>query len=75
ELLQATASPREHAVRPAEVVDDKRLSAALEFIKRQQRERTEARVGKPPTTRREARLLRAGTSRRPEQGAARGTRS
>jgi len=67
-VLQATAFPKDHAVRPAEVVGNKRLSAALEFIKAQQRERTEAKVAKPATTRRDARLLRAGTCRRPAEG-------
>jgi hypothetical protein len=71
--LQATAFPKDHAVRQGEVVDRKRLSAALEFIKEQQRVRTEAKVAKPSTTRRDARLLRAGTPRRPESGPAAGT--
>jgi hypothetical protein len=66
--LQATAFPKDHAVRPADVVENKRLSAALEFIKAQQRERVEAKVAKPATTRREARLLRTGTPRRPAEG-------
>ncbi len=66
--LQATAFPKDHAVRQGEVVDNKRLSAALEIIKQQQRERTEAKVAKPSTTRRDARLLRAGTPRRHEAG-------
>ncbi len=64
--LLATAFPKDYAVRPGEVVDNKRLSAALEFIKEQQRLRTQTKVAKPSTTRREARLLRAGTPRRPE---------
>jgi hypothetical protein len=66
--LQATAFPKDHAVRQGDVVDNKRLSAALEFIKEQQRERTEKKIAKPSTTRREARLLRAGTPRRHEAG-------
>ncbi len=68
--LQATAFPKEHRVQQGEVVDNKRLSAALEFIKEQQRERTEAKVAKPSTTRRDARLLRAGTPRRRASGSA-----
>jgi hypothetical protein len=66
--LEATAFPKDHGTRPGEVVENKRLSAALEFIKAQQRERTEAKVAKPATTRREARLLRAGAPRRPAAG-------
>ena len=63
--LLATAFPREHGVQQqGEVVENKRLSAALEFIKEQQRQRTEARISKPQTTRRDARLLRAGKPRR-----------
>jgi hypothetical protein len=61
--LLATAFPKEHRVQ-GEAVENKRLSAALEFIKNQQRERTEAKVAKRTTTRRDARLLRAGTRRR-----------
>jgi hypothetical protein len=68
--LQATAFPKEHRVQQGEVVDNKRLSAALDFIKEQQRERTEAKVAKPSTTRRDARLLRAGTPRRRASGSA-----
>ncbi len=45
-------------------MENKRLSAALDFIQEQQRERTEVKVAKPSTTRRGARLLRAGTPRR-----------
>jgi hypothetical protein len=66
--LLATAFPKDHGVRQGEVVENKRLSAALDFIKEQQRERVEAKVAKPATTRREARLLRAGTPRRPAEG-------
>ena len=73
--LQATAFPKDHSVRQAEVVDNKRLSAALEFIKEQQRVRTETKVAKPSTTRRDARLLRAGTPRRTEAGSSVGTQS
>ena len=64
--LRATAFPRDYGVQQGEVVDNKRLSAALDFINEQQRERTKAKVAQPSTTRREARLLRAGTPRRPE---------
>jgi hypothetical protein len=62
--LLATAFPKDHGVPQGEVVENKRLSAALDFIKEQQRERTDAKVAKPSTTRRNARLLRAGTPRR-----------
>jgi len=62
--LLATAFPKEHRVQQGEVVENERLSAALDFIKEQQRERTEVKVAKPSTTRRDARLLRAGTPRR-----------
>ncbi len=71
--LRATAFPKDNCVRPGEVVENKRLSAALDFIKKQQRERTEATVAKPSKTRRDARLLRAGTSRRTEMGSSPGT--
>ena len=63
-----TAFPKDHGVPRGKVVENKRLSAALHFIKAQQRERTEAKVAKPSATRRDARLLRAGTPRRPEAG-------
>ena len=62
--LVVTAFPKEHGVPQGEVVENKRLSAALNWIQGQQRERTEAKVAKPATTRRDARLLRAGTPRR-----------
>jgi hypothetical protein len=62
--LLATAFPKEHRVKQGEVVENKRLSATLDFIKAQQRERIEAKVAKPSTTLRKARLLRAGTPRR-----------
>ena len=62
--LVVTAFPKDHGVPPGEVVENKRLSAALNWIQGQQRERTEAKVAKPATTRRDARLLRAGTQRR-----------
>jgi hypothetical protein len=68
--LQATAFPKEHRVQQGEVVDNKRLSAALDFMKEQQRVRTEAKVAKPSTTRRDARLLRAGTPRCRASGSA-----
>lgn len=71
--LLATAFPKDHGVAQGEVVENKRLSAALEFIKEQQRERTEAKVAKRSTTRRDARLLRAGTPRRPDAGVSAGT--
>ncbi len=62
--LLATAFPKDHGVPQGEVVENKRLSAALDFIKAQQRERAEAKIAKPATPRRDARLLRAGTPRR-----------
>jgi transposase-like protein len=62
--LLATAFPKELGVQQGEVVENKRLSAALNYIKAQQHERTEAKVAKPSTTLRKARLLRAGTPRR-----------
>jgi hypothetical protein len=39
-------------------------------LKERQRERTEVKVAKPFTTRRDARLLRAGTPRRRASGSA-----
>ena len=54
----------EHDLQQAEVVENKRLQETIEFIKERQRERTEAKVAKPSTTLRKARLLRAGTPRR-----------
>ena len=62
--LLATAFPKEHRVKQGEVVESKRLSATMEFIKERQRERIEAKVAKPSTTLRKARLLRAVTPRR-----------
>ncbi len=67
--LLATAFPKEHRVQQGEVVENKRLSVALDFIKEQRRERTDEEVAKLSTTRRDARLLRAGTPQRPEAGA------
>ncbi len=72
--LLATAFPKEHRVQQGEVVENKRLSVALDFIKEQQRERIEAKVAKPSTTRRDARLLRAGTPRRAAMGSSAETR-
>ena len=66
--LQATAFPKDHGVQQGEVVENKRLAAALGFIKERQCERTEAKVAKLPTTRRDTRLLRAGTPRRAATG-------
>ncbi len=71
--LLATAFPKDHGVRQGEVVENKRLSSALHFIQEQQRERTEAQVAKPSKTRRDARLLRAGTPRRTGMGPSPGT--
>ncbi len=72
--LLATAFPKEHGVQQGEVVENKRLSAALDFIKKQQRERTEAKVAKRSQSRRDARLLRAGTPRRTATGSSAETR-
>ena len=62
--LRGSAFPRDHSVRQGEVVENKRLSATMDFIKEKQRRRTEAKIAKSSTTPREARLLRAGTPRR-----------
>jgi transposase-like protein len=64
--LLAMAFPKEHGVQQGEVVESKRLSATMDFIK--ERQRTEAKVAKPSTTLRKARLLRAGTPRRTTTG-------
>jgi transposase-like protein len=61
--LLATAFPKDHGVQQGEVVDNKRLSEVMDFIQERQRERTEAKIAKPSTTLRKARLLRAGTHR------------
>ena len=50
--LLATAFPKDHSTQQGEVVDNKRLSAVLEFIKEQQDERTQAKIAKPSTKRR-----------------------
>jgi hypothetical protein len=68
QALLATAFPKEHGVAPGAVVDNKRLAAALTFVKQQQQARTEARIATGATTRRETRLLRAGTPRRTAAG-------
>ena len=62
--LPATAFPKGHRVQQGEVIENKRLSETLEFSKKKQRERTEAKLAKPFTTLREARLLRTGMPRR-----------
>ena len=62
--LLATAFPKEHGVQQGEVVENKRLSEVMDLIKERQRERTEAKIAKPSTTLRKARLLRAGAHRR-----------
>ena len=59
--LHATAFPKDRSVRQGGVVENKRLSATMDFIKEKQRQRTEAKIAKPSTTLRDARLLRAGT--------------
>jgi hypothetical protein len=66
--LLATAFPKEHGVRQGEVVENKRLSEVMDIIRERQRERIEAKVAKPSTTLRKARLLRAGTPRRTTTG-------
>ncbi len=66
--LLATAFPKDQNVRQGEIVENKRLSAVLDAIQERQREQTEAKIAKPSTTRRDARLLRAGTPRRPAAG-------
>jgi len=66
--LLATAFPKKHGVQQGEVVESKRLSATMKFIKKRQRECIEAKVAKPSTTLRKARLLRAGTPRRNTPG-------
>jgi hypothetical protein len=72
--LLATAFPKDHGVQQGEVVESKRLSATKDFIKERQHERTEAKVAKPSTTLRKARLLRAGTPRRTATGSSSETR-
>ncbi len=72
--LQAMAFPKDRGVQQGDVVENKRLSAALDFIKKQQRERTEAKVAKRSKSRRDARLLRAGTPRRKATGSSAETR-
>jgi hypothetical protein len=62
--LGATAFPKDHSVRQGEVVENKRLSETMDFIREKQRRRAEEKIAKSPTTLREARLLRAGTPRR-----------
>jgi transposase-like protein len=66
--LLATAFPKEHGVQQGEVVENKRLSEVMDFIQERQRERTEAKIAKPSTTLRKARLLRAGAQRRTAAG-------
>ncbi len=67
--LAATAFAKEHATRQSDVVDNKRLGAALQWAKRMQAQRLEDRAAKPQTTKRQARLLAAGTPRRVEADA------
>jgi hypothetical protein len=52
------AFPKDHGVAQGEIVENERLSAALDFITAQQRERTEAKLARPSTTQRDTRLLR-----------------
>ncbi len=72
--LLAMAFPKEHGVQQGEVVESKRLSATMDFIVERQRERTEAKLAKPSTTLRKARLLRTGTPRRTTAGSSSETR-
>jgi len=72
--LLATAFPKEHGVQQGEVVENKRLSATMDFIKEKQRQRIEEKIAKPSTTLRKARLLRAGTPRRTATGSSFETR-
>ena len=51
-------------MRQGEAVENKLLAATMDYIKEKQRQRTEAKIAKPSTTLRKARLLRAGTPRR-----------
>ncbi len=74
QALQATAFPKEHGVQQGEVVENKRLSATMDFIKEKQRQRIEEKIAKPSTTLRKARLLRAGTPRRTATGSSFETR-
>jgi len=62
--LHATAFPKDYSVQQAEVVENKRLSETMDIIREKQRQRAEAKIEKPTTTLRDARLLRAGTQRR-----------
>jgi hypothetical protein len=62
--LPATAFPKDHGVQQGEVVENKRLSDTMNFIKEKQRRRIEAKIANTSTTLRDTRLLRAGTPRR-----------
>ena len=62
--LRATAFPKDHSVCQGQVVENKRLSETMDLIRERQHLRAEAKIAKPSTTLREARLLRAGTARR-----------
>lgn len=66
--MRATAFPKHQSVRQGEVVENKQLSATMEFIKERQRQRVEATITKRSTTLRDARLLRAGTPQRTATG-------
>ena len=66
--LPATAFPRDHGVRQGDVVENKRLAATLELIKAAQAQRVEERLARTKTTRRDARLLKAGTAKRTGAG-------
>ena len=67
-VLPATAFPRDHGVRQGDVVENKRLAATLELIKAAQAQRVEERLARTKTTRRDARLLKAGTAKRTGAG-------
>ena len=63
--LPATAWAKDYSTHQAEVVDNKRLGAALAHVKAQQEARELERRRKPQTTKRQAGLLAEGTRRRP----------
>ena len=62
--LTSTAWAKDYRTHQAEIVDNKRLGAALAWAREQQLVREEERKFKPQTTKRQARLLADGTRRR-----------
>ncbi len=62
-LLAATAWAKDHRTHQGDIVENKRLGAALAWAKSQQLAREEARARRPQTTRRDVRMLRGGTRR------------